>query len=69
MLNSYAVGAIHLSHNAGKADTHDLIPRNVWFNDYLEEWNDNYFVTYESLTIDYAAYERLDKCRKFEINI
>jgi hypothetical protein len=25
LLDSYAVGAIHLSHNAGKADTHDLI--------------------------------------------
>jgi hypothetical protein len=65
LLNSYAVGAIHLSHNAGKADTHDLIPHHVWFNDYLAEWNDNYFVTYESLTTDYAAYERLDKCRRF----
>jgi hypothetical protein len=69
LLNSYEVGAIHLSHNAGKADTHDLIPNNIWFNDYLEKWNENYLLTYESLTIDYAVYERLDKCRKFNISI
>ena len=67
LLDSFAVGAIHLSHNKGKADTHDLIPHSVWFNNYLEEWCDRYLVTYESLPIDYAAYERLDKCRKFAL--
>ena len=69
LLNSYSVEAIHLSHNQGKADTHDLIPNNVWFNNYLQKWSDDYLVTYESLPIDYAAYERLDKCRKFELDI
>ncbi len=68
LLNSDSVGAIHLSHNAGKADTHDLIPNNIWFNNYLQKWSDDYLVTYESLPIDYAAYERLDKYRKFELN-
>ncbi|MEM8676131.1 MAG: hypothetical protein AAGF83_20020 [Cyanobacteria bacterium P01_G01_bin.67] len=67
LLNSFTVGAIHLSHNRGKADTHDLIPRNVWFSDYIDVWCDRYLVTYESLPVDYAFYERLDKCRKFEL--
>ena len=61
LLDSFAVGAIHLSHNAGKQDSHDLIPRNVWFNNYLKEWNKRYLLTYESLPIDYATYQRLDK--------
>ncbi len=65
LLDSFTVGAIHLSHNQGQADTHDLIPNNVWFNNYVTEWSDRYFLTYESLPHDYAAYERLDKCRKF----
>lgn len=65
LIESHTIGAIHLSHNQGKADTHDLIPDRIWFNDYLEEWNNQYLVTYESLPIRYSAYERLDKCRKF----
>lgn len=63
LLNSCTVGAIHLSHNQGRVDSHDLIPNNIWFNAYLAPWNDNYLITYESLPIDYAIYERLDKCR------
>lgn len=62
LLNSFSVGAIHLSHNRGKADTHDLIPQKIWFNDYLEEWKQKYFLTYESLPIEYQVYQRLDKC-------
>lgn len=31
----------------------------------LRRWSEKYLVTYESLPIKYAAYERLDKCRKF----
>ena len=39
-----------------------LILHSVWFNDYLDKWNtNNYLVTYESLPLDYAIYERLDK--------
>lgn len=68
LLDSFTVGAIHLSHNQGKADTHDLIPDSVWFNNYMTEWSDRYFLTYESLPINYAAYERLDKCRKSAMN-
>lgn len=67
LLDSFTVGVIHLSHNKGKADTHDLILQSVWFNNYLEEWRDRYLVTYESLPVDYAIYERLDKCRKFAL--
>ncbi|MBV6624627.1 MAG: hypothetical protein KI793_17100 [Rivularia sp. (in: Bacteria)] len=32
-LNSNRIGEIHLSHNKGKADTHDLIPSDIWFKD------------------------------------
>lgn len=69
LLKSFTVGAIHLSHNQGKADIHDLIPHDVWFNDYLEPWNDSYLVTYESLPVAYATYQRLDKYRKFALEI
>ncbi len=65
LLESQSIGAIHLSHNQGRADSHDLIPREIWFNSYLEEWNDKYFLTYESLPTDYKMYERLDKNSKF----
>ncbi len=63
LLNSNQVGEIHLSHNKGKADTHDLIPLDIWFNNLLEEWKQNYFVTFESLPSNYSEYERLDKRR------
>ncbi|MDJ0746439.1 MAG: hypothetical protein QNJ32_24175 [Xenococcaceae cyanobacterium MO_167.B27] len=61
LLNSFQVRAIHLSHNAGKADSHDLIPNHIWFEDYINEWSQDYLVTYESLPVNYAIYERLDK--------
>lgn len=61
LLQSSQVKAIHLSHNAGKADTHDLIPDNVWFQNYIRQWSKKYLVTYESLPINYAAYQRLDR--------
>ena len=61
LLNSFEFRAIHLSHNAGKADTHDLIPNHIWFKDYINEWSQDYLVTYESLPVNYATYERLDK--------
>lgn len=57
------VGAIHLSHNQGRADTHDLIPPKVWFTPYLSEWANQFFVTYESLPVSQAEYERLDRRR------
>lgn len=61
LLNDRLVGAIHLSHNNGQADAHDLIPESVWFGDRIPTWSTNYFVTYESLPEAQAAYERLDK--------
>ena len=61
LLDLFSVKAIHLSHNRGFADTHDLIPDDVWFREYISQWNQNYLVTYESLPVDYAVYERLDK--------
>lgn len=55
------VGAIHLSHNNGYADAHDLIPSEIWFLPYLSEWKQKYFVTYESLPEAQVDYQRLDK--------
>ncbi|GAB4529164.1 MAG: hypothetical protein Tsb0014_10920 [Pleurocapsa sp.] len=63
LLNSFSVRAIHLSHNQGKADTHDLIPENIWFDNLIDDWQKKYLVTYESLPVDYAQYQRLDKCK------
>lgn len=62
LLNSFPVGAIHLSHNQGLADTHDLIPSDVWFADFVKRWSLERFVTYEMPT-KYSSYERLDKRR------
>ena len=63
LLNSYQVGEIHLSHNKGKADTHDLIPSDVWVYDLIQDWIQNYLVTFESLPVNFSEYERLDKRR------
>lgn len=54
---------IHLSHNNGKVDSHDLIPEDIWFNHYIPTWYRK-LVTYESLPEKYAEYERLDKKRR-----
>ena len=64
LLQTVAVGALHLSHNNGKADAHDLIPANVWFAPYITDWSKRYLVTYESLPEMRSAYERLDKKRR-----
>jgi hypothetical protein len=47
------VGEIHLSHNNGKADAHDLIPLEIWFADSIKKWSENYLVTFESLSSEY----------------
>jgi hypothetical protein len=65
LLRERSVGAIHLSHNNGQTDAHDLIPVSVWFGDRLTQWANHYFVTYESLPQSQAAYERLDKRANF----
>jgi len=71
MLSLNQVGEIHLSHNDGHSDAHDLIPTEVWFDKFIDSWSHKYFVTFESLSIEYSAYERLDKRRnrkKIRIN-
>jgi hypothetical protein len=64
ILQTHDVGAIHLSHNDGKADRHDLIPDEIWFTDRIPAWRQKYLVTYESLPIGQAQFERLDKRRQ-----
>jgi hypothetical protein len=64
ILQTHDVGAIHLSHNDGQADRHDLIPDEIWFADRLPAWREKYLVTYESLPIGQAQFERLDKRRQ-----
>jgi hypothetical protein len=64
LLNTHEVGAIHLSHNDGTSDRHDLIPNDLWFESKLAAWSQDYLVTYESLPIAYHSFERLDKQRK-----
>ena len=64
LLQSKQVGEIHLSHNNGYADAHDLIPADIWFNRLIEPWSADYFITFESLPSQYAEYERLDKKRR-----
>jgi hypothetical protein len=63
------IGSIHLSHNQGYADTHDLIPADVWFNEFIADWSDRYLVNYESLPIDFSRYQRLDKIRQDQSSI
>ncbi|WP_107666820.1 hypothetical protein [Cyanothece sp. BG0011] len=56
--------AIHLSHNNGRRDSHDLIPSNIWFNQYIQDWEaQGVILTYESLPESYGAFERSDKQR------
>jgi hypothetical protein len=49
LLKSCKIIEIHLSHNQGIADTHDLIPVDIWFDRYIPDWRTQYLVTYESL--------------------
>jgi hypothetical protein len=64
LLQTDSVGAIHLSHNDGQADRHDLIPAEIWFADRIPAWREKYLVTYESLPIGQSQFERLDKRRQ-----
>jgi hypothetical protein len=58
LLRSHDVIEIHLSHNKGVADTHDLIPEWIWFDRYITDWRDRYFVTYESLPVSTVTTNR-----------
>jgi hypothetical protein len=55
LLKSHKIIEIHLSHNQGIADTHDLIPVDIWFNPYISDWRTQYLVTYESLPVSLAS--------------
>lgn len=55
---------VHLSHNNGRMDSHDLIPDGIWFEDLVTSWAESHFVTYESLPSRWAEYERRDKRRE-----
>jgi len=55
---------IHLSHNNGVADSHELIPGEIWFNEFIEAWGQSLLITYESLPEAYRAFERLDKQKR-----
>ncbi len=56
--------AVHLTHNNGRRDSHDLIPSTIWFNDHIDKWeSQGLILTYESLPEVSAEYERLDKQR------
>lgn len=63
LLDGGWIKGIHLSHNEGKSDSHDMVPPNVWWREYLESWSD-YLVTWESLPIEFAQWERTDRNRK-----
>ena len=52
---------IHLSHNDGRNDSHDLIPNGIWFEKLIDRWATTKLVTYESLPHICGMYERLDK--------
>jgi hypothetical protein len=52
------VRCLHLSHNCGDRDSHQVIPDSVWFHDSIAEWSTKYFVTYESLPKKYKEYSK-----------
>jgi hypothetical protein len=55
LLRSHNIIEIHLSHNQGVADTHDLIPEHIWFDRYIADWRTQYFVTCESLPVSLTS--------------
>lgn len=57
----HRVKGIHLSHNNGRKDSHDLIPNDIWFEPLINTWSKDLLVTYESLPKEFAKYQRLDK--------
>lgn len=62
LLASRKASEIHLSHNNGRADSHDYIPSDAWFIPYLDLIEKKTrFITYESLPVEFRQYGRLDK--------
>jgi hypothetical protein len=60
MLDNHEVAGLHLSHNDGRRDSHDLIPEDVWYSDCIDEWLPGRLATFESLPTIFHEYERLD---------
>jgi hypothetical protein len=60
ILNNHDVVGLHLSHNDGRRDTHELIPEDIWYAEYVDDWLPGRLVTFESLPTNFAEYERLD---------
>jgi hypothetical protein len=60
VLASNDVAGLHLSHNDGRRDSHELIPEDVWFADHLDDWLPGRLATFESLPTPFRQYERLD---------
>jgi hypothetical protein len=60
ILNQNDVGGLHLSHNDGRRDSHELIPEDVWFANHLDGWLSGRLATFESLPTIFREYERLD---------
>jgi hypothetical protein len=60
ILENHDVRGLHLSHNDGHRDSHDLIPEDVWFADYIDEWLPGRLTTFESLPEVFHAHARLD---------
>jgi hypothetical protein len=60
ILNRSNVAGLHLSHNDGRHDSHELIPENVWFANHLDGWLSGRLTTFESLPTVFKEYERLD---------
>ena len=63
ILDRHNVAGLHLSHNNGHRDSHDLIPEDVWFAENIDEWLADRLVTWESLPAPFAEFERLDVAR------
>lgn len=61
LLDQREVIEVHLSHNGGQRDSHELIPPDRWFEPLISEWADSMLVTYESLPESLGASERTDK--------
>jgi hypothetical protein len=63
IIANHHVAGLHLSHNDGKSDSHDLIPEQVWFANRIDHWMKGRRVTLESLPTSLAEHRRLDQTR------
>jgi hypothetical protein len=63
LLSTTDVRGMHLSHNDGRRDNHELIPLGMWFDSMITSWAVDKVVTYESLPQAFGKFERLDNRR------